>query len=156
LFINAGFERLQASRTPMSIELFKDEARQLRVLCYGPSTRIAEIEALLSNVPESLLRSYDDLDVFEDVNALFSGSGASAVAELVKRGLGAGAFRRHAIVVHSDLDYGLVRQYMAYRGQEHAVQVFRSLTAALGWLDIEATAHPALCARIEAMRRAVD
>ena len=86
-----------------------------------------------------------DLGAVEDL-VVSSGDRVRALADLASTMDVPGAPSRLAVVAPQDYAYGLARMYAAYRTLkprgEKAVQVFRSMEAALDWLRAEGSSEP--------------
>jgi hypothetical protein len=123
----------------MSVTWYVDDHRRLRILHFAADTTLAEMDALIRRVAEKRedFATFDELSLFADVRAVLRSGGPEEFALLMARHYGARPEVRDFLVARSDVDFGLLRRYAAYRGTDDTrVRVFRSTAEALRGMDV--------------------
>jgi hypothetical protein len=123
----------------MSVTWYVDERRRLRILHFAADTTLAEMEALIRRVAEKRedFATFDEVSLFADVRSVLRSGGPEEFALLMAEHYGARPQVRDVLVAQSEVDFGLLRRYAAYRGADDTrVRVFRSAADALRWVDV--------------------
>ena len=131
----------------MSVTWYVDERRHLRILHFAADTTLVEMEALIRRVAGKRedFATFDEVSLFADLRALLRSGGPEEFALLMAHAYGVRPENRDALVAQSDVDFGLLRRYAAYRGTDDTrVRVFRTTADALRWVDVPEEALPGL------------
>lgn len=82
--------------------------------------------------------SYDRLIILKNTRCLLSGTEVAEIAEFAGKLNGSKARHRTAVVVSTECEFGIVRQYQLYRdASPDRFYIFKELSEATAWLGLQ-------------------